>query len=43
MRCRWCLIRQNFELCVIYMFENDRMPSLHLSLINIEEKAQITV
>ena len=43
MRCRWCFLRQHFELCVIYMFENDRMPALHLSLTSTDEKAQFTV
>ena len=43
MRCRWCLLRRHFELCVIYMFENDRMTSLHLSLTSTDEKAQFTV
>jgi hypothetical protein len=42
-RCRWCLLRQHFELCVIYMFENNRMPALHLSLTSTNEKAQFTV
>jgi len=43
MRCRWCLLRQHFELCVIHMFENDRMPALHLSFTSTDEKAQLTV
>jgi len=43
MRCRWCLLRQHFELFVIYIFENDFMPALHLSLTSTDEKAQFTV
>ena len=43
MRCRWCLLRQHFELCVIYMFENKRTPALHLSSTSTDEKAQFTV
>ena len=43
MRCRWCLLRQHFELCVIYMFENKRTPALHISSTRTDEKAQFTV
>jgi hypothetical protein len=43
MRCRWCLLHQHFELFLIYMFENDQMPALYLSLTNTDEKAQFTV
>ena len=43
MRCRWCLLRQHIELCVIYMFEDNRMPALHLSLTSTDEKAQFTI
>jgi hypothetical protein len=40
MRCRWCLLRQHFELCVIHMFENDHMPALNLSSTSTDKKAQ---
>jgi hypothetical protein len=41
MRCRWCLLRQHFELCVLYMSENDRMPDLHISSTSTDEKLNL--
>ena len=43
MRYRLCLLRQHFELCVIYTFENNCMHALHLSSTSTDEKAQFTV
>ena len=43
MRCRWCLLRQHFELCFIDWLENDRMPDLCLIARCTDEEAQLAV